>query len=121
MAANLVYKVQEASLHILAAFDIGFEIRMSQIPVLFGSHQRDTVGYNFFNRSIGRETLPIRIGFDTVDIDLQGRMQRCQVFGTFFDLGGLSLELICPLTASFEDFPRIAAEIQSSKELLAVM
>ena len=112
-------QIQEASLHVFAAFDVGFEIRMSQIPVLFGSRTRDPVGYNFLNRTIGRDTHPIRISMDPIEIKVQGHRRIFQVYCTFFDLGSLSLELICPLNHHLTELPRLAADLQNSKELLA--
>ena len=81
--------LKEASLHLLAAFDIGFEIRLSQIPVIFGSRQRITNGYSFLARSIGRETLPVCVSWDSIRLQIGDQIFDFQTYLTFFDVGDM--------------------------------
>ncbi len=112
-------KIEEGSLHLLVAFDLGFEIRLSQLPVLFGTRMRDPVRYNFLNRASSRDPQPVRIKFDSVNFSFGGEWKKeFQVFGTFFDLGALSLEFIAPLSENFEKLPELSASIHSNKDFL---
>lgn len=112
--------IQDGSLHIFLAFDIGFEIKISQISALFPKQSRDPVGYNFLNRSIGRDTLPIRLIFDPVQLNFSGITRTFQCYATFFDIGALSLEFICEIQESVGTLPGFVLEVQNSKELKAV-
>ncbi len=112
-------EIEEARLHLLVSFDVGFEIRLSQIPVLFGTFQRDPVGFNFLARSIGRDTQPVRIVYDSIHLNLGGRSRIFQTYVTFFDVGSISIELTCPIDTKIEELPRLSMEIHASKELLS--
>jgi hypothetical protein len=114
---QLSFHVEEASLHVLVAFDIGFEIRLPLIPSLFADRPQDKSGYGFLYSPIGREGRPVRIAFEPEEIKVQGKAKKCQIFATFFDVGAISLEMIFPLQAEFEEMPRIAFEVQNSIEL----
>jgi hypothetical protein len=111
-------ELEEARLHLLISFDVGFEVRLSQIPVLFGTFQRDPVGFNFLARSIGRDTQPVRIVYDSIHLTLGGKKRIFQTYVTFFDVGSISLELTCPLDTKIEDLPKLAMEVHSSKDLI---
>ncbi len=112
-------EIEEARLHLLVSFDVGFEIRLSQIPVLFGTFQRDPVGFNFLARSIGRDTQPVRIVYDSLSLHLGGKNRLFQTYVTFFDVGSISIELTCPLESKLEDLPKMAMEIHASKDLIS--
>ncbi|MBS1983925.1 MAG: hypothetical protein JST16_07110 [Bdellovibrionales bacterium] len=111
-------RIQRATVHALFAFDIGFEIRLSQIPLLFADRSRDPIRYSFLSRNIGRENQPLRIEFLPVDIQVLGHNRRFQLFATFFDVGCLSLEFMAPLEEDFDDLPALAAEFQNSKNIM---
>lgn len=110
--------VQEGYLHVLVAFDIGFEVKVGQIPDLFPSRARDPVGYNFLNRSFGRDTTPIRLVFDNVTLLLAERQRTFQVYAMFFDIGALSLELICEIDEQVDDLSKLAIDVQNSRDLV---
>lgn len=112
-------KIKEASLHLLAAFDIGFEIRLSQIPVIFGARQRITNGYSFLARSIGRETQPICITWDPIRLRIGDRDFDFQTYLTFFDVGSMSFELTAPLDVPIESLPSLTSQIHASRELIS--
>lgn len=111
-------EIDKATLHILVAFDIGFEIRLEKIPSLFADRARDSVRYSFLSRNIGRENQPIRIECLPVSFGFGALNRRFELYATFFDVGSLSLEFICPLEERFEDLSSLAAEVQNSKTFL---
>ncbi len=110
--------LKEASLHLLAAFDIGFEIRLSQIPVIFGSRQRITNGYSFLARSIGRETLPVCVSWDSIRLQIGDQIFDFQTYLTFFDVGSMSFEITAPLEVDLARLPELTAKIHGSRELM---
>jgi len=118
MTANNDVSIHDGYLHCLFAFDIGFEIKVAQIPDLFPQRGRDPVGYNFLNRNIGRDPLPLRLVFDSVRMQIGKELRSFQVYATFFDIGALSLEFICELTEKVVELPNLAIEVSHSKELL---
>lgn len=109
-------KVRSASIHILVAYDVAFEIRLPQIPILFGNRERDAARFAFLSKGIQRETQPMTMILDTVPIELNGRELNFDVSVSFFDVGAISLEFMCTLEDfEFNALPQLAAAIQSSK------
>ncbi len=108
-------QIEKASLHILMAYDIGFEIKLTQIQDIF----KDVLSPNkrISSAGIGRLALPIRVQGPMISLPLMNREWTFHVTMTFFDIGALSLEFISPSDLSFDEMPKAAAAIQSHPEL----
>src|SRR5688572_30078317 len=95
-------KISKASLNLLIAYDVGFEIRLTQIPSLFGNHKalpaRRSGPLNF-----ARETQPIRVSLEPVEFFFAGIQRRFEAVATFYDLGAISLEFFTPIGEDFKD------------------
>lgn len=111
--------ISKASLHLLSAFDVGFEIRLSQIPLLFGNHNalpaRRSGPLNF-----ARETQPIRVSLDPVEFVFAGTKRRFESVATFYDLGAISIEFFTPITEDLPALPNLTHISQNSPELIKV-
>ena len=111
-------KIRSGSYHVLYAFDIAFEIRLSQIPILFGDLQRDSARFSFLSRGIHRETQPVTMLAEPITLEIQGRPVTFDLSFTFFDLGALSIEFMAPLeTNDLQDLPRLANALHNSGAL----
>ncbi len=110
-------KISQASLHLLTAYDVGFEIRLSQIPLLFG-HSRTLPAPRSGPLNFARETQPMRVGLDPVEFLLGGEIRKFQAVATFYDLGALSLEFFTEISEDFDRLPHLSAAAQNSPELL---
>lgn len=113
-------QIKEGYLHAFLAFDVGFEIRLAQIPNLFPQRQKDPVGYTFLSKSLARDIIPLRLRFDDIELKLVGANRKFECYVTFYDIGAISLEFICEMKDRTEDLPRIGMEIHNSTELVAV-
>jgi hypothetical protein len=113
-------KVRSGSIHILVAYDLAFEIRLPQIPVLFGNRERDAARFAFLSKGVQRETQPVTLFLDSVRLELDGVTRDFDVSVSFFDVGAISLEFMANIEdIGLDQLPRVAAAIQSSPHVLA--
>jgi len=114
---NNQIQILDANLHLLTAHDFGFEIHLSQIPFLFGGHKQVLNRYNFLKSTIGRETQPLRIELSPFSLKYLGREFEFKSYATFFDVGAMSLEFVCPLSISMDQMPSFSVQLQNFVEL----
>jgi len=113
-------KVRSGSMHILVAYDVAFEIRLPQIPILFGDRERDGARFGFLSKGLQRETQPMTMILDTVTVEVNGRRFDFDVSVSFFDVGAISLEFMGGLeNIDFNELPKLGAAIQNSTAVLA--
>lgn len=108
--------IQKASLHILVAFDVGFEIKLPLIREIFSNELSSSKKTSFLE--LGRAITPVRIIAAHQKITLHGQDRDFAVALTFFDIGALSVEFISNRPLTLEEMPRLAAIIQKDVELL---
>jgi hypothetical protein len=112
-------EIQKGSLHIHVAFDVGFEIRTKKVLEVVGNRLALRANeLRPLTGSLNRDLQPLRIAFDAQEIRLHEEVLPFQVFVTFYDLGALSFEFVCPLTTSFDVLPELAAHLENSDELI---
>ncbi|MBP7843187.1 MAG: hypothetical protein KA116_00080 [Proteobacteria bacterium] len=111
-------KIQKGNIRVLLAFDVGFEIRLSQISQIFSSRQRNTTRHRTTSRAWGRDTQPICLEYDSCEIFLLGRLRRFETQISFFDIGAISVELKTTLSDDFSELPHMAEAIVHSRDLL---
>jgi hypothetical protein len=112
-------EIRRGSLHIHAAFDVGFELKPKKINELIGPRFATRANeLRPLTQSINRDLLPLRIAFDPVEIKLVDEVLPFQVFVTFYELGALSFEFVCPLRTSFDVLPELATQIESGESLI---
>jgi hypothetical protein len=111
-------RIEKGSLRILLAFDVGFEIRLSQIAQIFSSRHRNLTRHKTTSRAWGRDSQPICFEYDPCEIFLLGRLRRFETQVSFFDVGAVSVELRTTLGDSFDELPLTAESIVHSREVL---
>ncbi len=112
-------EISKGSLHIHAAFDVGFELKTKKVLELVGPRYASRAQeIRPLTQSINRDLQPLRIAFDPVEIRLQDENFPFQVFVTFYELGVLSFEFVCPLKASFDVLPELAEHLEESPDLI---
>lgn len=113
-------KIEKGSLHIHVAFDVGFSIETLKLIELVGKNNALRANkIRPVSESIHRELQPLRIAFDPVEFNLQGEALAFQVYATFFELGALSFEFVCPLNSDFALLPEFSAQLEDNQELLS--
>jgi|GEM_PF-1199066 len=111
--------IEKGSLHIHLAFDVGFEIETKKLIELVGTRLAARANeMRPLSVSINRELQPIRIAFDPVEFQLQGEAVPFQVYVTFYELGAMSFEYVCPLHSDFEMLPQFAEQLENNDELV---
>jgi hypothetical protein len=115
-AASLT--IEKGNLRIILSFDVGFEIRLSQIPAIFAARHRITARHRTTSRAWGRDTQPFCFEYDPCEIFLLGRLRRFETQISFFDIGAISIELKTNLPESFDDLPLLAESITHSRDVL---
>ncbi len=112
-------QIQRGHVHALFAFDAGFEIRLSQVPLLFGTQVFESHRFPFLTKGLHRENQPIRIRLNPVTLILNGQTFEMRAHVTFFEVGAMSLEFSYPLEdVEFTSAVKTANLIQNSPELL---
>jgi len=112
-------EIRKGSLHIHAAFDVGFELRTKKVLELVGPRFATRANeLRPLTQSINRDLQPLRIAFDPVQIKIAEEVLPFQVFVTFYELGALSFEFVCPLHRSFEVLPELADHLEKSDSLV---
>jgi hypothetical protein len=111
-------KLKHGYLHILVAFDVGFEIKISQVAPLFPHHKKNLVRYSFSSLNLGREQQPCCLEMDHLTLEIFNKTRIFAVSATFFDLGSISLELTAELTETLEDLPSLLKEVHTSEVVI---
>jgi hypothetical protein len=114
-----VIQITKGSLHIHIAFDVGFELSTKKVLEIVGdrfAHRANEL--RPLSESINRDMEPIRIAFDPVEIRLQDEIFPFQVYLTFFEVGAISFEFVCPIQSSFDLLPQVAEQLEATDELV---
>ncbi|MEO5667477.1 MAG: hypothetical protein ABIR96_05420 [Bdellovibrionota bacterium] len=112
-------EIRKGSMHIHAAFEVGFELSTKKVLELIGSRYASRANeLRPLSQSINRDLEPLRIAFDPVQIKLADEVLPFQVFVTFYELGALSFEFVCPLHTSFDVLPELASQLEQSDGLI---
>lgn len=111
--------IEQGSLHIHVAFDVGFELRTKKVLELVGTRYANRANeLRPIAESINHDLRPLRIAFDPLQIRLHGEDLPFQVYVTFYELGALSFEFVCPLRSTVDDLCELAAHLEHSDDLI---